>query len=139
MRSITLFAVAGLAALSLAACSDEHATQIKEGAKAAGSEIKQAATDIKNDPDVKQAGTALKESTEEAAADAKVAAGKAVDKAQELGGQAARRAFLTLLIARSRFRRDRWSMNSTPFKWSISCWMQTANRSCASSSTASPW
>jgi hypothetical protein len=88
MRSIALFAVAGLSALSLAACSDEHATQIKEGAKAAGSEIKQAATDIKNDPDVKQAGTALKESTEEAAADAKVAAGKAVDKAQEVGAKA---------------------------------------------------
>ncbi len=88
MRSIALFAAAGLSALSLAACSDEHATQIKEGAKAAGSEIKQAATDIKNDPDVKQAGTALRESTEEAAADAKVAAGKAVDKAQEVGAKA---------------------------------------------------
>ncbi|CAN7362270.1 cell surface protein [Caulobacter sp. LjRoot300] len=88
MRSIALIAVAGLAAVSLAACSDKHATQIKEGAKAAGSEIKQAATDIKNDPDVKQAGTALKESTEEAAADAKVAAGQAVDKAQEAGAKA---------------------------------------------------
>ena len=88
MRSITLFAVAGLAALSLAACSDEHAAQIKEGAKAAGTEIKQAAVDIKNDPDVKEAGTALKESTEEAAADAKVAAGEAVDKAKEAGAKA---------------------------------------------------
>ena len=88
MRSLALFAVAGLAALSLAACSDEHATQIKEGAKAAGSEIKQAAIDIKIVPDVKQAGTALKESTEEAAADAKVAAGQAVDKAQEVGAKA---------------------------------------------------
>jgi hypothetical protein len=88
MRPLALFAVAGLAALSLAACSDEHATQIKEGAKAAGGEIKQAATDIKNDPDVREAGTALKESTEEAAADAKVAAGKAVDKAQEAGAKA---------------------------------------------------
>jgi hypothetical protein len=88
MRSITLIAAAGLAALSLAACSDEHATQIKEGAKAAGSEIKQAATDIKNDPDVKEAGTALKESTKDAAADAKLAAGEAVDKAQEAGAKA---------------------------------------------------
>jgi hypothetical protein len=34
-----MFAVCA-AALSLAACSDEHATEIKEGAKAAGSEIK---------------------------------------------------------------------------------------------------
>ena len=88
MRSITLIAAAGLAALSLAACSDEHATQIKEGAKAAGSEIKQAATDIKNDPDVKEAGTALKESTKEAAADVKVAAGEAVDATKEAGAKA---------------------------------------------------
>ena len=28
--------------------------------------------------------------------------------------------------ARSRLRRERWSMNSTPFRWSISCWMHTA-------------
>ena len=88
MRSIALIAAAGLAALSLAACSDEHATQIKEGAKAAGSEIKQAATDIKNDPDVKEAGTALKESTKEAAAEAKVAAGEAVDATKEAGAKA---------------------------------------------------
>ena len=88
MRSIALIAAAGLAALSLAACSDEHATQIKEGAKAAGSEIKQAATDIKNDPDVKEAGTALKESTAEAAAEAKVAAGEAVDATKEAGAKA---------------------------------------------------
>jgi flagellar motor protein MotB len=88
MRSMTLIAAAGLAALSLAACSDEHATQIKEGAKAAGSEIKQAATDIKNDPDVKEAGTALKESTKEAAAEAKVAAGEAVDATKEAGAKA---------------------------------------------------
>jgi hypothetical protein len=88
MRAIMLIAATGLAALSLAACSDEHATQIKEGAKAAGSEIKQAAVDIKNDPDVKEAGTALKESTEEAAADAKVAAGEALDKTKEAGAKA---------------------------------------------------
>ncbi|MBC7669285.1 MAG: cell surface protein [Gemmatimonadaceae bacterium] len=88
MRSIALIAAAGLAALSLAACSDEHAAQTKEGAKAAGSEIKQAATDIKNDPDVKEAGTALKESTKEAAADVKVAAGEAVDATKQAGAKA---------------------------------------------------
>ena len=88
MRSIALIAAAGLAALSLSACSDEHASKIKEGAKAAGADIKQAAVDIKNDPDVKEAGTALKESTKEAAAQAKVAAGEAVDKAQEAGAKA---------------------------------------------------
>jgi hypothetical protein len=88
MRSIALIAAAGLAALSMTACSDEHAAKIKDGAKAAGSEIKQAAVDIKNDPDVKEAGTALKESTQEAAADAKVAASEALDKAQEAGAKA---------------------------------------------------
>lgn len=88
MRSIALIATAGLAALSLAACSDKQATEIKEGAQAAGSEIKQAAVDIKNDPDVKEAGTALKESSAEAAAEAKVAAGEAVEKAREVGAKA---------------------------------------------------
>ena len=34
----------------------------------------------------------------------------------------------------SRFRRDRWSMNSTPSRWSISCWRQTASRPSISSS-----
>lgn len=88
MRSIMLLTAAGLAALSLAACSDEHATQIKEGAKAAGSEIKQAATEIKNDPDVKEAGTALKESTKETAAELKVAAGDALDATKRAGAKA---------------------------------------------------
>ena len=49
--------------------------------------------------------------------------------ADDLGHQAAilsRAAFLTLVTARSRLRRDRWSMKSTPLRWSISCWMQTA-------------
>ena len=66
MRSITLLAAAGLAALSLAACSDEHATQIKEGAKAAGSDVKQAATNIANDPDVKEAGRDAKKEVHKA-------------------------------------------------------------------------
>ena len=88
MRSITLLVAAGLAVLSLAACSDKHATEIKEGAQAAGADIKDAAKSISNDPDVREAGTALKESSKEAAADLKVAAGKAVDKAQEVGAKA---------------------------------------------------
>ena len=50
---------ASVLALSAAACSDQHAQQIKEGASAAGQDIKDAANEIKNDPDVKEAGTAL--------------------------------------------------------------------------------
>jgi len=47
-------------------------------------------------------------------------------------------AFLTLLMAKLRFRRDRWSMNSVPCRWSISCWMHTAYMPSAHSSTCSP-
>ena len=35
-------------------------------------------------------------------------------------------AFCSFLSIICRFRRDRWSMNSTPSRWSISCWMQVA-------------
>src|SRR6476646_11344396 len=38
----------------------------------------------------------------------------------------------------SRFRRERWSMNTTPFRWSISCWTQTASRPPISASWALP-
>ena len=63
MRSLALFAVAGLATLSLAACSDEHATQIKEGAKA-GQETKEAAADLNTD--AKKAGSNAKKEVHEA-------------------------------------------------------------------------
>src|SRR5690606_33868939 len=50
-----------------------------------------------------------------------------VDDRGLAGHQAASLAFfLTLATARSRRRRDRWSMNRTPFRWSSSCWKQTA-------------
>ena len=38
------------------------------------------------------------------------------------------RALASFLRTMSRFSRDRWSMNSTPSRWSISCWRQTASR-----------
>lgn len=66
MRAAILVAVAA-AALSLAACSQEDRTDLKEGAEAAGSEVKEAAKDIANDPDVKEAGAAVKEAGSEAA------------------------------------------------------------------------
>jgi exodeoxyribonuclease III len=49
-----------------------------------------------------------------------------------------RAAFFTLATARSRFRRERWSRKRMPSRWSISCWMQTAKRPSASSSTGLP-
>ena len=39
---------------------------------------------------------------------------------------------------RSRFKRERWSIKRTPFKWSISCWMHTPNRPSASPSQRLP-
>jgi hypothetical protein len=45
---------------------------------------------------------------------------------KDRSGDQAAFSFLTFLIACSRFRRDRWSMNKTPFRWSSSCWKQTA-------------
>ena len=48
------------------------------------------------------------------------------DRAVAKVKKAARAAFFTLAMERSRLRRDRWSMNSTPSRWSISCWMHTA-------------
>lgn len=87
MRSI-LFVAGCAIALTLGACSQEHATQVKEGAQAAASDIKDAAHNIANDPDVKEAGTAIKESTKETAGELKQAAGEAADKAGELGAKA---------------------------------------------------
>ncbi len=84
MRSTLLFAVC-VAALSLAACSDKHAAEIKEGAKAATADVKDAAHDIATDKDIKEAGTAIKDSAKDAGADLKEAAGKATDSVKEAG------------------------------------------------------
>lgn len=54
----------------------------------AASDIKDAAHTIANDPDVKEAGAAIKESAKDTAADLKEAAGEATDKAQDLGEKA---------------------------------------------------
>jgi hypothetical protein len=66
MRTIAI-AVITAAGLALAACSAEDRSEMKEGAEAAGAEIKDAASDIANDPDVKEAGAAVKEAGAEAA------------------------------------------------------------------------
>jgi len=64
---ITVLAALALGALSLAACDASDRAELKEGAKAAGAEVKEAASDIANDPDVKEAGAAIKEAGAEAA------------------------------------------------------------------------
>lgn len=92
MRSKLMLIAAAGAALTLAACSQEHATEVKEGAQAAAADIKDAAHNIANDPDVKEAGTAIKESTKETAGELKEAAGEAADKAGELGAKAGQEA-----------------------------------------------
>ncbi len=66
MRILALAAVAALG-LSLAACDSQDRAELKEGAKAAGTEVKEAASDIANDPDVKEAGAAIKDAGAEAA------------------------------------------------------------------------
>jgi hypothetical protein len=66
MRSLALVALAA-AGLTLAACDSQDRAELKEGAAAAGAEVKEAASDIANDPDVKEAGAAIKEAGAEAA------------------------------------------------------------------------
>ncbi|MDO9338601.1 MAG: cell surface protein [Caulobacteraceae bacterium] len=66
MRILALAAVAALG-LTLAACDSQDRADLKEGANAAGAEVKEAAHDIANDPDVKEAGAAIKEVGAEAA------------------------------------------------------------------------
>jgi hypothetical protein len=66
MRSFILVAAA-VAGLSLAACTKSDEADIKQGAKSAGAEIKDAAHDIANDPDVKEAGAAVKNAGAKAA------------------------------------------------------------------------
>jgi hypothetical protein len=86
MRSKLLVIAAVGAALSMAACSDQHAQEVKEGAKAAAADVKDAAHEIANDPDVKEAGTAIKESAKETGAELKEAVGEAAHDKRNSGG-----------------------------------------------------
>ena len=64
MRRIIIVTLAA-AGLALGACSRDTAEDIGENVEQAGSEIKEGAQDIINDPDVKEAGTALKEAAKD--------------------------------------------------------------------------
>jgi len=81
----TLIAAALIVTAGLAACSKEDATQVKEGAQAVGSELKEAATNIKNDPDVKEAGAAIKDAAKDAGEELKATANQAGDAAKDAG------------------------------------------------------
>lgn len=99
MRTIAL-ALAAVGAFSLAACDAADRAELKEGAKAAGAEVKEAAHDIANDPDVKEAGAAIKEVGADAAdavkdtaanAQADLADAAAEDKAEAAAEQGVKR------------------------------------------------
>ena len=66
-KFITAVAIVAAAGLSVAACSKSDRTDIKEGAEAAGGEIKEAAGDIADNPEVKEAGAAVANAGAEAA------------------------------------------------------------------------
>lgn len=87
MRKLAIITVA-IAGLTLAACSREDRAEIGEGAKAAGSEVKEAATDIANDPDVKEAGAAIGEAGKEAAGAVKEAAGEVQEGVADASAEA---------------------------------------------------
>ena len=88
MRIPVLAASAALVmAAALGACSREAATQIKEGAQAIGGELKEAAGDIKNDPDVKEAGDAMEAAAKDAGDELKAVAADAGDAAKDAGAE----------------------------------------------------
>src|SRR5690606_8943826 len=48
------------------------------------------------------------------------------------------RAFSSRFSSMPRFSADRWSTNTLPSRWSISCWMQTASGPSASTTNSLP-
>lgn len=73
MKKIIIVSIAAMG-LALGACSKSDRTDIKEGAEATGSEIKEAAGEISANPEVKEAGAAVANAGEEAAGAVKGAA-----------------------------------------------------------------
>ena len=86
MRIAIILALAG--GLATTACSRERAAQVSEGAQAAAGHIKDAAATIKSDPDVQEAGTAIKESVAEDGQAAKQVALAAGDAAKDAAAKA---------------------------------------------------
>jgi gas vesicle protein len=92
MRKLIIVAVLAAAGLSAAACSREDRTDIKEGAVATGEEIKEAADDIVDNPEVKEAGAAVANAGEEAAGAVKEAAADVQDGVADASDEAQREA-----------------------------------------------
>ncbi len=93
MRRIILISLTvaglGLSTVSLAACSKEDQKQVNEGASAAATKIGDTAKDIANDPDVKQAGSAIAGAAKDDAVAVKDAVGDAADKTSDAASKAA--------------------------------------------------
>ena len=80
MRSIAIITLA-CSGLALAACSRDTTEDLQANVEQAGVEIKEGAQAIVNDPDVKEAGTALKEAAKDGGTALKEVAGAAGDAA----------------------------------------------------------
>jgi predicted small secreted protein len=84
MRRIVLVTLAA-AGLALGACSRDTTKDVEQNVEQAGSEIKEGAQDVINDPDVREAGGALKQAVKDggtALKDVAVEAGDAVRDAK---------------------------------------------------------
>lgn len=92
MRKLIIVAAIAAAGLSVAACSREDRTDIKEGAVATGAEIKDAAGDIAENPEVKEAGAAIGNAGEEAAGAVKEAAADVQEGVADASDEAQREA-----------------------------------------------
>jgi uncharacterized protein YjbJ (UPF0337 family) len=92
MRKLIIIAAIAAAGLSVAACSRDDRTDIKEGAAATGAEIKDAAGDIADNPEVKEAGAAVANAGEEAAGALKDAAADVQEGVADASDEAQREA-----------------------------------------------
>lgn len=91
MRKLIIVTIAA-AGLALGACSKEDRTEVGEGAAAVGGEVKEAAGEIADNPDVKEAGAAIGEAGAEAADAVKDAAGQVQDGVADASADAKREA-----------------------------------------------
>jgi uncharacterized protein YjbJ (UPF0337 family) len=91
-KLIMTVAIVAAAGLSITACSREDRTDIKEGAQAAGAEVKDAAGDIADNPEVKEAGAAIGNAGEEAAGAVKDAAADVQEGVADASAEAKREA-----------------------------------------------
>lgn len=87
MRKFIFVAVLAAVGLSVAACSREDRTDIKEGAVATGAEIKDAAGDIADNPEVKDAAVDVQAGV----ADASDEARREADEARAAAGDTTRK------------------------------------------------